>query len=617
MNRLARIAKNLIKRTKYWKANYFVLREFRYFWKITLLAVVLVVAAAIFEGFSVGIILTFLQSLTEPEAKPLQTGIEWFDVWLLGIRATETGRIYRISCLILVTTILRSGLAYVGQVYLCKAQMTLIDRLRKRIFSQLERFGLIYFSKTKAGDLTYRLTTEIEKFKQALDMIAILLVKGTTLLAYVISILLISWQLSVIALVVFSLLSSGVSNFIKRVREISFEESRAGQAFTAIALEFISGIRVVQAFGTQDFERKRFYEASQEVFDSAIRVAKFREATVPIVETSSIAVLVGIIIFAFATLIPSGKIQVASLLTFLFVLFRIIPILRQTNKARAKLGEFAGPVSSLSELLREDDKPYIKNGTLQFNGLNKGIELVYASFSYEPKSVRNVLNDVSFVIESGKTTALVGESGSGKSTLADLILRFYDPTSGEILIDGTDLRDLDVTSLRRKVAIVSQDTFIFNTSIRNNIAYGLDNVSEAKIIEAAQQANALEFILDSHDGFETQLGDRGVKLSGGQKQRLAIARALLRNPEILVLDEATSALDSVSEMLIQKAIEELSMGRTVITIAHRLSTIINADKIIVLNKGRVIEQGSYQELIRKKGEFWRYHQLQNRVSPVA
>ncbi|MEI6330217.1 MAG: ATP-binding cassette domain-containing protein, partial [Pseudanabaena sp. ELA645] len=240
--------------------------------------------------------------------------------------------------------------------------------------------------------------------------------------------------------------------------------------------------------------------------------------------------------------------------------------------------------------------------------LPKNQRTVSVSFGYTEQTI---LQDINLSIKSGETTALVGTSGAGKTTLADLIPRLYDPTQGMILVDGIDMRNLDIDSLRRKMAIVSQDTFIFNASVRDNIAYGLGDIEEDQLRLVASQANALEFILEMPEGFETKLGDRGVRLSGGQRQRIAIARAIFRNPDILILDEATSALDSVTERLIQEALEELSKGCTVIAIAHRLSTIVSADKIVVLEKGRIIEQGSYQELIDQRGALWKYHQVQN------
>ena len=237
------------------------------------------------------------------------------------------------------------------------------------------------------------------------------------------------------------------------------------------------------------------------------------------------------------------------------------------------------------------------------------------NFGYESR--QKVLQDITLTIEAGKTTALVGSSGAGKTTLSDLILRFYDPTNGEVLIDNVNLQKFRISSLRSKIAVVSQDTFIFNTSVRDNIAYPHQNITEEAILEAASQANALEFIQQLPEGFDTLLGDRGVRLSGGQRQRIAIARALLSQPDIFILDEATSALDSVTERLIQESLEKLCLGKTVVTIAHRLSTIIRADKVVVLEKGRIVEQGSYQELLQKRGKLWKYHQMQYEMGQVS
>ena len=312
---------------------------------------------------------------------------------------------------------------------------------------------------------------------------------------------------------------------------------------------------------------------------------------------------------AFNGIIIGKSLPVASLLTFFFVLFRLVPTLQDVNGTRVVLSGLQGAAVNVKELLRTDNKDYFPNGHLEFSGLKRAINLVSVDFGYEPQNL--VLHDISLTIERGKMTALVGGSGAGKSTLADLIPRFYDPTRGTILIDGVDLKTYDIKSLRQKLAVVSQDTFIFNANVRDNIAYALEGVSEAEILEAARQAYALEFIQQLPEGFDTQLGDRGVRLSGGQRQRLAIARALLRDPEILILDEATSALDSVSERLIQESLEKLYMGRTVVAIAHRLSTITRADRVVVLEQGRIVEQGKYQELIEQRGRLWKYHQMQH------
>ncbi|MFM8005470.1 MAG: ABC transporter ATP-binding protein, partial [Dolichospermum sp.] len=293
-------------------------------------------------------------------------------------------------------------------------------------------------------------------------------------------------------------------------------------------------------------------------------------------------------------------------------LFRIIPITQDLNGVVAFLTTQSGAVENIKNLLKTDDKIYFQNGTLKFPGLKRSIDLVSVDFDYSPE--QRVLHNITLSIKQGEMTALIGSSGAGKTTLANLIPRFHDASDGYIYIDDVDLQKFEINSLRRQIAVVSQDTFIFNTSVWKNIAYGTPNVTETEIKEAARLANALEFILEMPEGFDTQLGDRGVRLSGGQRQRIAIARALLRNPEILILDEATSALDSVSERLIQESLEKLSVGRTVIAIAHRLSTIAKADKVVVLEQGRIVEQGKYQELLEQKGKLWQYHQVQYEVS---
>ncbi|MCA1993910.1 MAG: ABC transporter ATP-binding protein/permease [Coleofasciculus sp. S288] len=613
--KLPRPVRNLLKATSFWQENYLILREFKYFRRVAILALVFTLLAAVFEGFTVGFLLTFLQSLTEPNAAPIQTGIGWFDVWVLGVNAPLTERLYRVSGLILLMTLLRTGLTYLGQVYSEIAKFNLADRLRKRLFEQFQALSLSYFAKTRSGELTNSITSEIFQVMQAFTVASALITRGSTLLAYVISMFLLSWQLTIISVMLFTLLSVAITTLLGWVREASFERSKAGGRFTSVALEFINGIRTVQAFATQDFERRRFYDASSNLVKASTKSVSAQALVEPLAEGGATAILVGMLILAFATLIPNGQLQPASLLTFLFVLFRLMPIVRQVNGSRAQISNFQGPLHNVKELLRTDNKTYLEDGKIQFSGLNRAIEFVSVDFGYDVSDL--VLQNITLTLKRGQTTALVGASGAGKSTLVDLIPRFYDPTQGRVLIDGVELREFEINSLRRKMAIVSQDTFIFNTSVRNNIAYGSEGADEAAIREAARLANALEFIEEMPEGFDTQLGDRGVRLSGGQRQRIAIARALLRDPDILVLDEATSALDSVSERLIQESLEKLSVGRTVIAIAHRLSTIVRADKVVVMEQGRIVEQGTYQELLEQRGKLWNYHQMQHELSRAS
>jgi len=600
--------RDLFKKTKFWENNYLFLREFKTFRKIAILALVFSFLGATFEGISIGFLLSFLQNITTVNATPIHTGIEWFDIWVLGIKTSTISRLYRISTLIILTTWLRVLFNYLGNLYTEIAQLQLGDRLRKQVFEQLEKVSLSYFSKTRSGDLINTITTEIEKIKYSFSAGSFLLTRTLNLSVYLISIIFISWQLTICSVLLFTLLGVALSTLNAKVREESFSLSSANSKFTSTAIEFINGIRTIQAFGTQQFERKRYYEASEEVVKTYTKVTLIGSLLKPITEGVGTTFLVGMIIFAFTVFVANGTLQVASLLGFFFVLFRIVPIVQDVNGVRGTISMLQGSVDKVKSLLTTEDKVYFHNGTLEFKGLKRSIDLISVDFGYDANNL--VLHNITLSIERGKTTALVGGSGAGKTTLADIVARFYDPTEGNVLIDGTDLRQYEINTLRHKMAIVSQDTFIFNTSIWNNISYGTSEVREDEIREAARLANALEFILEMPEGFETQLGDRGVRLSGGQRQRIAIARALLRNPEILILDEATSALDSLSERLIQESLEKLSVGRTVIAIAHRLSTIAKADKVVVLEQGRLVEQGSYQELLNQRGKLWEYHKTQ-------
>jgi len=607
--------RNLLRATKIWQNNYLILREFKYFPEVTILALVFTFVAATFEGVGIGFLLSFLQSLTTPDAKPVQTGIDWFDIWVLGINTSAISRLYRISALILLTTWTRAGFNYLASIYTEICQLKLLDRLRKQIFEQLQALSLTYFASTRSGELINTITTEIERIKQAFGGFAFLLTSSLTALVYFLSMFLLSWQLTIIAVLLFTLLAVGLSTLNGRVREASFGVTIASGQFTSTAMEFISGIRTIQAFATQDFERKRFYGASSNIVTSYRKAIVAWAVVKPLAEGLATTVLISMIIVAFTVFVANGTLQVASLLTFFFVLFRLVPSLQSVNNVMAQLSTLQGSTDNIKELLRTDNKQYFQNGEREFLGLKRAIDFVSVDFGYD--DINLVLHDITLTIERGKMTALVGGSGAGKTTLADLIPRFYDPTQGQVLFDQVNLREFEINSLRRKMAVVSQDTFIFNTSVRNNIAYGTEGATEEEILEAARLANALEFIQEMPEGLDTQLGDRGVRLSGGQRQRIAIARALLRNPEILILDEATSALDSVSERLIQESLEKLSVGRTVIAIAHRLSTIVRADKVVVLEQGRIVEQGKYQELLEQGGKLWKYHQMQHELGQVS
>lgn len=601
--------RKVLRANSFWQDNSLLLRELKNFRWLLAYALVFTLIGAALEGISVGFIASFLQGLTNPHEPPLQTGIQWINVWVLATEADPSERIYRLAGFILILVWFRSIFIYLGTMYSRKTAFKLAGHIRKTIFEQLQSLSLSYYSQSRSGEIISTIIAEAQDLIQAFQAGTNLITNLATLTAYLVSLILLSWQISLAVALMFSLLSVGLSTIVGWAREGSFAVSKAKGKMTSAAVELINGIRTIKAFATEDFERERFYAATDELTAAKTRVSLLSDLIKPLTDGVATTILIGIVTLAFVFLVQGGSLNAAELLTFMFVLLRMMPLVSQINSSRGRLTSFQGAVSNIQELLRTDNKIYLPNGSVSFYQLQKSIDLVCVDFSYEPN--KPVLHNITLSIAKGETTAFIGSSGAGKTTLVDLICRFYDPTGGKIMIDGIDLRQIELNSLRSKMAIVSQDTFIFNTSVRNNIAYGLEGITDRAIEQAALSANAWDFVQQLPEGLDTVLGDRGVRLSGGQRQRIAIARALLRNPEVLILDEATSALDSVTEKLIQESLERLSVGRTVIAIAHRLSTIINADKVVVLEKGHIVEQGKYQELLKKEGKLWEYHQMQN------
>ncbi|MFN7527658.1 MAG: heterocyst formation ABC transporter subunit HepA, partial [Dolichospermum sp.] len=493
----------LFQATSFWQNNRLILREFKHFRLVAILALVFSILAASFEGFGLGFLLVFLQSLTTPGAEPVKTGIEWFDILILGINGSVNERLYRISALIVITTCMRASFNYLAQICTQFSEVSLVDTLRKRIFEQLGAQTLSYFNQKKSGELINILTNEMERIRQIFGGIAFLITRIFALVVYSLSLFILSWKLSIVSILLFGLLAVALSTLNKQIRERSFDITTANDSFTARTLEFIQGIRTIHAFSTQEFERKRYYKASEKIVDTLKSVYWISLIVKPLAESISTLILISMIIVALVT----GLMNVSALLTFFFVLFRIIPITQDLNGVVAFLTTHTGAVENIKNLLKTDDKIYFQNGTIKFTGLKRSIDLVSVDFDYGLN--QRVLHNITLSIKQGEMTALIGSSGAGKTTLADLIPRFHDASDGYIYIDEVDIRKFEINSLRRQIAVVSQDTFIFNTSVWKNIAYGTPKVTETEIKEAARLANALEFILEMPEGFNTQLGDRG------------------------------------------------------------------------------------------------------------
>jgi subfamily B ATP-binding cassette protein MsbA len=462
----------------------------------------------------------------------------------------------------------------------------------------LLKVDLDFFTKFQVGDITNRFGNEITRAAGALTSSVSLVSIAITILGFAVLLVSISWQLTIVAVISLTVAALLNQAAIRRAKEYGTVLSTKSRQQTSRFIELMRGIRLLKTVGEEEREIKGVSELvfarSQASFQSQMNFALIN----PINELAGVTSLLIIVLWGRTFFAESIESLSGIILTYLVLLFRLLPCISQLNRTRSQLSNYIASIDIVADFLDVSNKPFMKEGDLEYLGLQRRIRFENVSFFY-PGSDEKALSEISLEVKRGETVALVGSSGAGKSTLADLLPRFYDPDEGRITFDGKDLREFSLRSVRRAMGVVSQDTFLFNDSVRYNLMYGSEEKTEADLIDAAKRANAYEFIVNMPEGFDTQVGERGVMLSGGQRQRLAIARALLRNPDILILDEATSALDTVSERLVQQAIEELCHDRTTLVIAHRLSTIRNADKIVVMAKGRIVEVGSHNELIEK------------------
>ncbi|AFY81625.1 ABC transporter ATP-binding protein [Oscillatoria acuminata] len=566
-------------------------------------------SGALFNGVSmtliVPVILAFLGQEVEFQQGPpiVQRVLSLFD---------HVSPRYQLGLMIgvILLLILLKNVALVSN-HLASAHLSrlLVKDIRLNALQLLLEIDIDYYSKTKLGDIINYVNQEVSRCASAIRIGVRTLTNAMTVLIFVGILILISWQLTIVSTLLL-LLVPVISQFvIRRSKEYGKILSEKSRAYTSALIEVLNGIRLVKSTGQEQPEYEKLKELIEEREKAEMQSQVNYSIIGPMNELSGLVVILCIIVVG--RIIFSNQVDALStlLLTYLFVLSRVVPMIGQLNNSRSEFANVIPSTIIVSEFLRKDDKPLMKEGTEAYRKLENGIHFDNLSFSYSGhKDV--VLKDVDLWLPKGTTLALVGGSGAGKSTLADLLPRFYDTTKGRITIDGKDLREFDVRSLRKSMGIVSQDTFLFNDSVRNNIAYGRPDATDQEVIEAAKLANAYEFIMNLPEGFETPLGDRGILLSGGQRQRIAIARALLHNPDILILDEATSALDTVSEHLVQQAIERLSRDRTTLVIAHRLSTVKNADQIAVLDKGQVVETGTHDELLSKNGYYAKLYSMQ-------
>jgi ATP-binding cassette, subfamily B, bacterial MsbA len=570
-------------------------------------------SSALLNGFSTALIVPLLLGGLSGKSLDLGKAPGFLqDILAYFERFPEQTRPFAMFAVVFIAILLKNAANYLSGLSGGHLSRALINRMKLDGIAILLEVDLDYYAKNKAGELMSYISHDILQTANSIQVGISLARAIVTIFTYLGFLILISWQLTAIAslLIVFVFFINQV--FLKISRTLGQELSNSSKFYSNKILEIVTANRLIRAASTEKIEYTKIDRLIHSLEKSQFRLQLSDLAIQPVNEILGIFILLCITISG--RYLFSGNTQSITtiLLTYIVILYRLLPVIGQLNQSRNQLAKTAFSITTTTNFLKRDNKPFMLQSDRphSYSELKQGIRFDRVSFTY-PETNRPVLNNIDLWVPKGKTIALVGESGAGKSTLIDLLPRFYDPSGGRILIDGIDLREYDLKSLRQAMSIVSQDTYLFNNSVRYNITYGLETeVSEAQLLDAAKRANAYKFIMQLPQGFDTEIGDRGVLLSGGQRQRLAIARALIRNPDILILDEATSALDTASERLVQEAIDELCQNRTIVAIAHRLSTIQKAYQIAVLDRGCIVELGNHEALLAKNGYYARLHAMQ-------
>jgi len=534
-------------------------------------------------------------------------------IYLAGRLTTPFGQgnvvaIAQLSSLCATVFLIRGVAQAIQDIYMAKAALKVAFHLRKQVYSHLQKLNLSYFETAKAGDLSYRLTEDIDRVGEVVnkifhDFIPCLL----QLVAIPIYMLYLNWQLTIAIILVMPSIGVLITWFGERVRRFSLKSQNRISDLSAILTEVFSGIRIIQAFAAEEREIARFSYEAERTLQAKYSTERLKAIQIPVVGFLQALSFLFVLLFA-AWQISQNNLTVAGFFSYLAAAVSIIDPISHTTNNYNEFKQAEASVDRVFELLAIQPTVEEKPNAIALPLVSGKVEYRQIGFAY--KRSQPVLQNLNLVARSGERIALVGASGAGKTTLVNLLPRFYDPQSGKVLIDGIDIREVQLKSLRRQIGIVPQETVLFSGAIAENIAFGRATYNLADVETAAKIANAHQFITQLPDGYYTQVGERGVNLSGGQRQRIAIARAVLLDPRILILDEATSALDSESESLVQEALERLMQNRTVFIIAHRFTTVRRADRILVMEKGQIVESGTHEELLALEGRYARFYAQQ-------
>lgn len=602
--------------TVYWRVLKYAKPYLRYL-GFSLLASILY---SLFSAVSIYLLIPLLETLFKQDPKVAASASRSDSLvpsWLLDAKdwavdqfqnfvftGTTRESLFRIVMVILVAFLFKNLFGYIQSMLTTYVEQAMGRDIRGSLYRHLHQLPLSYFTGERTGNLISRIMNDVTVVNSGISASIYTLIREPLLImAYLTICLLISWQLTLLAFVVFPLVLLIITWVGKRVRRESGKIQERLADVTSVLYETISGVKVVKAFGMESFENKKFAREIQRHFRTVVNIAGIRNLASPTTEFLTAVGGGAIIWYGGLEVLANESMKASEFLGFLFAMFQLMPPIKEISSVNNRIQEASAAGARVFSIL--DTEPNIKDAPnpVAVSSFEKEIVIENLCFGYSSDTL--VLMDISTVIRKGEVVAIVGPSGSGKSTLVDLVPRFYDVTEGSIRIDGVDVRQISIESLRSLIGVVTQETILFNDSVRNNIAYGRPEVPDEKLVEAAKAANAHRFIMNLSDGYETMIGDRGIKLSGGERQRLSLARAILKNPPILILDEATSALDTESELLVQEAIEKLMKGRTSIVIAHRLSTIQHADTIMVIEGGRIREVGKHADLVNEQGSLYK------------
>jgi len=546
--------------------------------------------------------------LAKPEG---MNAVDWFNYYAqqFGIQYGDYGAL-QIACVIIVCSVFLSNIfRYLSQRIMEDLRIHTLLNLRRTVFDNVMDLHVGYFNNQRKGDIISKISSDVQVVQFSVtSTLQVIFKEPLQLLFYIISLLMMSVELTLFALLIIPISGFFISKIVKRLKQQATEAQAVYGQMISYLDEALSGIKIIKAFNATGFVKKRFHDENSYYSSIGRKMARRQQLASPVSEFLGVIMVAVILLYGGNLVINEDPSFTAG--TFIAYIAMFSQVMRPAKALTSSFGNIHSGIAAGERVLdlidQKADFKDAKNAPA-LSGFNEGIRLENVGFSYDDKAI---LRNINLYIPKGATIALVGPSGGGKSTLMDLIPRFMDPKEGRILFDGTDIREITVESLRSQLGMVNQDLMLFNDTIANNIAFGMVNPSQDRIEEAARIANAHSFIMETESGYQTNIGDRGIKLSGGQKQRISIARAILRNPPILLLDEATSALDTESEKLVQEALNKLMENRTSLVIAHRLSTIQQADRIYVLEKGMIVEQGTHAELSKAQGLYRRLIDMQ-------